>query len=193
MRLPFGSERVLTHLAADASHRSGPAASPVSTRRCPLPVPNQRPAQRHAGAVLLPGDPEWEHLEALIRVAVAGEPDEVARNLTPDATGWSPAGAYRCRIDAIALVARSMAWLDVDDLHVTMLLWSAPIALAEWHLTASHREPMLIRDDLLVEPSGRTVALDGAAAIELSGERISSAHVYFDDARLIEQLLLPTR
>jgi len=193
MRLPFGSERVLTHVAADASLRSGPATSPVTTYHCPSPTRAHGSVERHASAVVVLGDPEWEHLEALIRVAVAGEPDEVSRNLTPDATGWSPAGAYYSRVDAVALVARSMAWLRVDDLHVTRLLWSAPFALAEWSLTASHREPMLIRDDLLVEPSGRTVALDGAAAIELSGQRISSAHVYFDDASLIEQLLLPTR
>lgn len=193
MRLPFGSERVLTHLAADVAHVSGPAASPVNIHPSPSPAQEHRSAQRHAGAVVLPGDPEWDHLEALIRVAVAGEPDEVARNFTPDATGWSPTGAYHSRIGAVDLVARSMAWLQVDDLYVTRVVWSTPIALAEWHLTASQREPMLIRDDLLVEPSGRTVALDGAAAIELCGERISSAHVYFDDASLIEQLLLPTR
>jgi len=193
MRLPFGCERVLTHVAADASHGSGSPASPVITDPAPMPRPDPRAGQRHAGAVVRPGDREWDHLETLIRVAVAGEPEDLARHLMPDATGWSPAGAYHSRVDALALVARSMAWLEVDDLQVTMLVWSAPFALAEWHLTASHRQPMLIRDDLLVEPSGRTVALDGAAAIELNGERISSAHVYFDDATLIEHLLLPAR
>ena len=191
MRLPFGSERVLTHVAADASRAPGLAAG--TSVDLPCPTSDGRASPDQPGSLVLPGDPLRHRLEALIRVAVAGEPDEVASNLVPGATGWSPGGTYQDRAGAVALAGRSMAWLAVDELEVTTLLWSAPFVFAEWYLTARQDEPMLIRDDLLVEPTGRVVTLAGAVAIELGGERIASAHVYFDDAALIEQLLFPAR
>ncbi len=194
MRLLFSSERVLTHVAADACREPSCSVGLDRTDRRSAPASSaQTPAPRLAGLAVDTADPAWGQLEALVRVAVAGEPDEIARHLTPDATGWSPASAYGSRADAMALVGRGMAWLQVDVLQITRLLWSAPFAFAEWQLTASHREAMLIRDDLLVEPSGRTVDLAGATALVLQGDRISSAHVYFDDATLIEELLFPVR
>ena len=130
-------------------------------------------------------------LEAAARVAVVGEPAELAVALTRGCTGRSPNGTFGSRSGAMALAAQSHAWLHVEAFDVVTLVWSGPDVFVEWELAARQTQPLLIGDDILVEPSGARVQLTGAAALRFDGDLIASAHVYWDDAALIEQVLMP--
>lgn len=63
-------------------------------------------------------------------------------------------------------------------------------AVAEWRVAADHTGPLLVADELLIEPTGRRLSLAGASFAEFSDGRISSIRHYFDDAALLEQMLL---
>jgi hypothetical protein len=192
MRLAFSADRMLAQLAADASHERSDTVGPGPSSRPSAHVPSDTlDGPPRPGTTLTTEHPEWFLLATAIRIAVSGEPDELTAALMPDAVGWSPAGTYTSRSSAVALADRGLASLHVDTFEVTTLVWCAPLLLGEWHLETRHLDSMLIADDLLVEPSGRLITLAGAAVIEFCGDRISRSHVYFDDATLIEQVLLP--
>jgi ketosteroid isomerase-like protein len=63
-------------------------------------------------------------------------------------------------------------------------------AIAEWRLAADHTGALLVSDDLLIEPTGHHIALAGVTVAEFRGGRICAIRNYFDDAALIEQLVL---
>ena len=62
-------------------------------------------------------------------------------------------------------------------------------AIAEWRVAAEHTGPLVISDDVAIEPTGRHVELAGASFAEFRGDRICAFRSYFDDAALVEQLL----
>ena len=43
---------------------------------------------------------------------------------------------------------------------------------------------------MLIDSDGRPVFVVGGSVVYLAGDRIAAIHTYFDDAALIEQLLL---
>ena len=63
-------------------------------------------------------------------------------------------------------------------------------AIAEWRVGADHTGTLHIEDDLEIEPSGRRIVLAGATFAEFRGDQICAFRNYFDDAALLEQLLL---
>ncbi len=71
-----------------------------------------------------------------------------------------------------------------------MLRWSEPLIFSEWWLGARQVDPLLIGEDVLIEPTGRVIELVGATIAEVRDDRVVVAHTYFDDASLIEQIIL---
>ena len=63
-------------------------------------------------------------------------------------------------------------------------------AAAEWVVSATHTGPLVLDDDLVIEPSGGQLVLAGATFAELRDGKISAFRHYFDDAALLEQMLL---
>jgi len=188
MRLPFNADRALTHVAANTGTPCEVAAA-VSDQRLLLALAEHEPAVGQAVRPAEWGEPDRARLEAAARVAVVGEPDELEAALTWDCTGRSPNGTFGSRKGAIALATQSHAWLHVETFDVVTLWWSRPDVFVEWELAALQTEPLLIGDDILIEPSGSRIRLTGAAALRFDGDLIASAHLYWDDAALIEQVL----
>ncbi len=124
---------------------------------------------------------------------MVGEPEALPRVLTDDAEGWSPTLAYCTRAEAQTQLLQEPWPLLVVQFRVTSLIWSPPLLFAEWHLDAIQSGPMLVADDILIEATHGTIALAGASVARMRGDRICAIHTYFDDADLIEQLLVDTR
>lgn len=188
MRLPFNADRVLTHLVADLAVRTERAAPEPNRRPPPSPADDDPEPHRLASRI------EWSEqdrarLVAGARTVVVGEPTELDTTLTWDSTGWSPNGTYGSRQAAISLASRAHSWLHVDAFDVVTLWWSCPDVFVEWVLVARQTQPLLIGDDIVIDPTGCRIDLSGAAALRFEGEQISRAHVYWDDATLIEQVL----
>ena len=188
MHLLFNCDRALAHVAADASRRSqlhdvGGGPRPADASSTPLRLPNVHPTRREE-------DPRHARFGELVRATVVGDPVELHLALAADAVGWSPCGAFTCRDQAVTLSLESASSLVVEEFHIESLSWQEPLVSAEWRLVARQSEPLLIDEDILVEPTDRLVLLFGATIAEIRCDRVVVLHTYFDDAALIEQILL---
>jgi predicted ester cyclase len=125
-----------------------------------------------------------------LEAAVTGDPDIVRQVFTPDVVGWSPNVAISSRADLEEEVRDRDDVLTNVEVMVDAFDMVADKAIAEWRIAGDHTGPLLIGDDVLVEPSGRRVQFAGATFAELRGDHICAFRSYFDDAALLEQLLI---
>ena len=182
-RLPFGAHRPLAVAAADgARHRGAPG---------PLPDdPAAPPTSFLAGAAMTAGDPCFAHLVTAVTTAFVGPAHALSDALAVDAEGWCPTYRFGSRVEAYAALSGAEDSLAVQRVEVDHLWWLEPVAIVPWRLVASVDEPLLVADDLLVEPSARPVVLDGVSIAELVGGQVTSIWTTFDDAVVIEQVVL---
>ena len=61
---------------------------------------------------------------------------------------------------------------------------------AGWSLQARQVNALLFNEDVLVEATGRTVELDGTTIARIDAGRVVRTFTHFDDAELIEQVIL---
>jgi SnoaL-like domain len=137
----------------------------------------------------MPADPAAV-LALAIEAAVTGDPALMESVFTDDVVAWSP----NMSVTSLAELEEEFADRDealsnvvfsVDALDVV-----ATKAIAEWRLAADHTGALRIDDDLVIEPTGRTIVLAGATFAEFRGDQICAWRTYFDDAALIEQLMI---
>ena len=131
-----------------------------------------------------------EELQTLIRTLVVGEASELCLILAVDAVGWSPSGSFARRDEAVKLTQQPASSLAVDVFRVEALCWSEPVVFAGWSLQARQVNALLFNEDVLVEATGRTVELDGTTVARIEGDRVARTFTHFDDADLIEQVIL---
>ena len=108
---------------------------------------------------------------------------------TNDVVGWSPYATVS-GLTAVAELAllREIAFSDV----VIVLRGLDEVgnrAHAEWLVEADHTGPLVLDEDVVVEPTGRRVQLAGVTVADFRDGKIRSFRTYFDDLSLIEQLV----
>jgi ketosteroid isomerase-like protein len=108
---------------------------------------------------------------------------------TDDVVGWSPYATVS-GLTALAELAllREIAFSDV----VIVLRGLDEVgnrAYAEWLVEADHTGPLVLDEDVVVEPTGRRVQLAGVTVADFRDGKIRSFRSYFDDLSLIEQLV----
>lgn len=129
-------------------------------------------------------------LEQLVKVAVVGEPEQLRHALTEDATGWSPSWCFGSRSEAEEVLRAHACPLLVIEFAVAGLFWSRPYVIAEWALRAVQAEPFFVADDWLIDVNDDPVSLVGCSIMKLHGQAIGRVHTYYDEASLIEQVVL---
>jgi ketosteroid isomerase-like protein len=127
-----------------------------------------------------------------IEASVAGDSSVIAELYTFDVKGWSPAMSVGSAAElAGEFEDREDAFTDIE-LDVRPLDVSGDRACAEWVATATHSGPLVVDDELAIEPTGLRCRLRGVTVAEFDGGRIRSFRQYWDEVSLIEQLgLLP--
>jgi hypothetical protein len=137
----------------------------------------------------MPADPAAV-LALAIEAAVTGDPALMESVFTDDVIAWSP------NMSVTSLAELEAEFADRDDAlsNVVFAVDSVDVvggakAIAEWRLSADHTGPLHIGDEVL-DASGRTIVLAGATFAEFRDGQICAMRTYFDDAALIEQLVL---
>jgi hypothetical protein len=151
------------------------------------------PVGTHAadGATVVPPVASGRY-EMLLRAVLVGERiDELEDRLAPEVVVWSPVHYSSSRAELLVGLHDPS---DDDTLsEVVIESTSMDVALPrvylEWRLTARFSHPCFIDDDLLVEPTGRLVETAGILVSTLANDVIISAHCYYDDSALLEQLV----
>jgi hypothetical protein len=125
-----------------------------------------------------------------LEAAVTGDDSTLDQTFTEDVVGWSPNLAVTSRAELAEEFgdrhdALSNIVIAFDAIYVI-----GDNAIAEWRISADHTGPIVVDDDLQLEATGRTIVLAGATFAEFRGDQICAFRNYFDDAALLEQLLL---
>jgi hypothetical protein len=194
MLLLFNADRTLAQLAADAAliESVGRVRDRPWRRRESMRTTASTDQQFAASPVSRTATETktCEDLTRLMRIAIVGDPETLHEALTDDAHGWSPTLVFSSRAEAEAALADREHPLSVLEFGIDRLCWSDTLVFAEWNLRASLQAPLLIGDDILVEAEDGNVSLVGATVAVRCGPLLSAVHTYFDDASLIEQVIL---
>ncbi len=127
-----------------------------------------------------------------LEAAVTGDDSLLAQTFTEDVVAWGPNFA----VSSLAELAEEFG--DRHDVLSNIVISFDAVyivgdnAIAEWRLGADHTGPLVVGEEepVTIEPSGRRIVLAGATFAEFRGDLICAFRSYFDDAALLEQLLL---
>jgi ketosteroid isomerase-like protein len=128
-----------------------------------------------------------------IEASVTGDSRVVRELYADDVQGWSPVMTVSSAAElAVELEDRQETFSDID-LEVTPLDVGADQACVEWIATATHSGPIVIDEDVVIEPTGGRFTLRGVTVADFEGDRIRAFRQYWDEVSLLEQLeIIPT-
>jgi len=128
-----------------------------------------------------------------IEATVTGDSRVVCELYADDVQGWSPTMTVTSAAElAVELEDRQDAFSDIG-LDVTPLDVGDDQACVEWIATATHSGPLVVDEDVVIEPSGGRFTLRGVTVADFEGDRIRAFRQYWDEVSLLEQLqLLPS-
>ena len=128
-----------------------------------------------------------------IEATVAGDSRVVRDLYSDDVQGWSPVMTVSSAAElAVELEDRQEAFSEID-LEVTPLDVGDDQACVEWIATATHSGPLVVDEEVVIEPTGGRFTLRGVTVADFEGDRIRAFRQYWDEVALLEQLqLLPS-
>ena len=108
---------------------------------------------------------------------------------TDDVVGWSPYAS----VSGLTALAELSLLREVAFSNVVILLRSVDEVgnrvYAEWLIEADHTGPLVLDEDVVLEPTGRHVQLAGVSVADFREGKIRSYRTYFDDLSMIEQIV----
>jgi ketosteroid isomerase-like protein len=125
-----------------------------------------------------------------LEAAVTGDDSALDQTFTEDVVGWSPNLAVTSRAELAEEFGDRHDALSNIVIAFDAIYIIGDNAIAEWRVSADHTGPIVVDDDLQLDATGRTIVLAGATFAEFRGDQICAFRNYFDDAALLEQLLL---
>jgi ketosteroid isomerase-like protein len=127
-----------------------------------------------------------------IEASVTGDSALVCDLYTNDVQGWSPALSVSSAVElAVEFEDREDAFSDID-LKVAPLDAGDDQACVEWVATATHSAPLVVDDDLVIEPTGRRITVRGVTIADFDGDRIRAFRQYWDEVAVLTDLNLLT-
>jgi ketosteroid isomerase-like protein len=127
----------------------------------------------------------WRALDASVHGDVEALPDL----FTDDVSGWSPNLLVTTREELAEAVAVREETLSDVTIEIDALDVFGNKGFAEYRLTGVFSDPLVLDDDVVVDPHGRTIHMGGAIVAEFAGDKISAFRNYFDDVSLLEQMV----
>jgi ketosteroid isomerase-like protein len=125
-----------------------------------------------------------------LEAAVAGDDSKLDETFTEDVVGWSPNLAVSSRAELAEEFGDRHDVLSNIVISFDAVYVVGDNAIAEWRLGADHTGPLVVGDERTIDATGRRLVLAGATFAEFRGDQICAFRNYFDDAALLEQLLL---
>jgi ketosteroid isomerase-like protein len=123
-----------------------------------------------------------------IEASVTGDSRVVCELYADDVQGWSPAMTISSAAElAVELEDREEAFSDID-LVVSPLSVGDDQACVEWVATATHSGPLVVDEEMTIEPTGRRLTMRGITVADFDGDRIRAFRQYWDEVSLLEQL-----
>jgi len=104
---------------------------------------------------------------------------------------WSPSFYTTSRTELISALLECDDALTGIQVDIVGTATGASRAYVEWRASGRFDRAAFLNDDVLVEPSFRTVVAAGVAAFDFVGDHASRIDFYYDGLSLLEQVLPP--
>ncbi len=125
-----------------------------------------------------------------LEAAVTGDESKLGETFTEDVVAWSPNLAVSSLAELVEEFGDRHDVLSNIVISFDAVYIVGDNTIAEWRLGADHTGPLVVGDEFTIDPSGRRIVLAGATFAEFRGDQICAFRNYFDDAALLEQLLI---
>ena len=129
-------------------------------------------------------------MQGAVEACVGGDVDALPDMFTRDVSGWSPNMLVPSLAELAEVVgeredALSDAKVQVDAVDVV-----GNKGFMEYRLSAVFSGPFHVDDDTTIDPNGRELVIGAVLVAEFADGKIAAFRNYFDDAALIEQMLV---
>jgi len=131
-----------------------------------------------------------ETLRRALEAGVTGDAGALPELFTADVSGWGP-HMLVSSLDELkeTLSAREDALSDVQ-IEINSLDVFGNKGFVEYRINAVFSGPFVLDENTTIEPTGGKILLGAAFVAEFSGDKISAFRNYFDDAALLEQMVV---
>ena len=129
-------------------------------------------------------------LERALEAGFNGEVDALPELFTDDVSGWSPNMLVSSLDELAEAVAERDDSLSNVSLQIDVLDVVGNKGYVEYRVNAVFSGPFAVDDETVIEPNGRELLLGGVIVAEFDGDKISAFRNYFDNAALLEQMLV---
>ena len=128
-------------------------------------------------------------LKRALEAELAESGEDPAALFTEDVVGWSPYAT----VSGLSAMSGLAALRELAFSNVVILFRGLDEvgnkAFAEWVIEGDHTGPLILAEDVVVEPTGRRVKLAGTTVADFRDGKIRSYRSYFDDMSMLEQVL----
>lgn len=129
-------------------------------------------------------------LRRALEACILGYVEELPKLFTDDASVWSPnmlTGSLGELAEAVADRDGSLSDinLQIDGLDVL-----GNKGFVEYRVSGVFSGPFVLDENRVIEPNGQTILIGAALVADFDGDKIAALRNYFDDATLMEQMLL---
>lgn len=131
-------------------------------------------------------DPCFLLLTRALRAMASGDVTDIGV-FTPDVRAQSPHMKVARRDELEDQLSDRAGTLSNIELVVDSIERTGDEAALRWHLDADHTGPVLVNEDVLVEPSGRHIHVAVSSWVQLRDGRISAFRHDYDDEALMAQ------
>jgi len=129
-------------------------------------------------------------LQRAIEACVLGEVAALPDLFNPDVSGWSPNMLVSSLDELTEVVAYREDALSDVSIQVDSLDLFGNKGFIEYRVSAVFSGPFVVDEDTVIEPNGDEIMIGAALVAEFENGKISAFRNYFDDASLMEQMLV---
>jgi SnoaL-like polyketide cyclase len=129
-------------------------------------------------------------LNGAVKACVLGKVDALPDAFTADVNGWSPNMHVSSLAELTEVVAHREDSLSDVAIEVNGLDVVGNKGFMEYRVSAVFSGPFMVDEDTSIEANGRRLLIGAALVAEFEGDKISAFRNYFDDASLLEQMLV---
>jgi hypothetical protein len=104
---------------------------------------------------------------------------------------WGPSFYTTSRTELITALLESDDALTDIQVDIVDTVTDSSRAYVEWRASGRFDRAAFLNDDVLVEPSYRTVVTAGVTAFDFVGDHAARVNFYYDGLSLLEQVLPP--
>ena len=129
-------------------------------------------------------------LERALEACIVGDVNALPDLFTSDASVWSP-NMLASSLDELseAVADRDGSLSDVS-VQIDALDVVGNKGFVEYRVSAVFSGPFALDDERVIEPTGAAILIGAALVADFDGDKIAALRNYFDDATLMEQMLL---